>query len=147
VHATPSGRASLWPGLNQRNLQWLGIVSLGVASLGAVVAGVYDPVAWRWSLFWWGVAIGVVGIAHNEFVTRLGVRLDAAPRGRRRMAGRRLNYTLMWIGLGPLIGGLAAAWNVVWIDVAAGAYAVVVWVLALIVLFFVYRRGDNAADE
>ena len=112
------------------------------------MAGVFDPVAWRWSLFWWGVAIGVVGIAHNEFVTRWGVRMNAVPRERRiRVAGHRLSYTLMWIGLGPLIGGLSAAWDVVWIDVAAGAYAAIVWILALVVLFYVNRRVSNAADE
>jgi hypothetical protein len=104
-------------------------------------------VPWRWSLFWWGAAIGVVGVAHNEFVTRLGVRLNAVPRERRiRLGGRRLSDSLMWTGLGPLIGGLAAAWNIVWIDVAAGAYAVAVWASALVVLVYVYRRRD-ATDE
>jgi hypothetical protein len=148
VNLTSSGRASTWPDVNQRNLQWLAAVSLVAGMLGAIVAGVLDPVAWRWSLFWWGAAIGAVGIAHNEFVTRLGVRVNAVPRERRiRVAGHRLSYPLMWLALGLLIGGLSAAWDIVWIDVAAGAYAAVVWLLASVVLFFVYRRASSTVDE
>lgn len=148
MHAPSSSRASTWPDVNRRNLQWLGACCLVAGSLGAIAAGILEPVAWRWSLFWWGVAIGVVGIAHNEFVTRLGVRLNAVPRERRiRVATHRLSYTLMWAGLGPLIGGLSAAWDVLWIDVAAGAYAAAVWVLALVMLFFVYRHRRDAANE
>jgi hypothetical protein len=106
------------------------------AVLGAVATG-----PWRWSLFWWGIAIGVIGVAHNELVRRLGLRLNAIPRDRRvRVAGRRWSYSAMWFALGPLVGALAAAWDQAWIVLAVGAYAAVVWTSALVVLFFVSRR-------
>jgi hypothetical protein len=141
VNLTSSGSAWPWPDVRSRQVQVaLAAVVFAVlaaaAALGAVAAG-----PWRWSLFWWGVAIGVIGIAHNEVVSRLGLRLNAIPRDRRiRVAGRRWSYSAMWFALGPLVGGLAAAWNLAWIDLAVGAYAAVVWASALAVLFFVSRR-------
>jgi hypothetical protein len=148
VNVTSSGRAPTWPEVTPRQVHWLLAATALVLAAAAIVGGILNPTPWRWSLFCWGVAIGVVGVAHNEFVTRAGRRLYAVPRERRiRIGGRPLSYTLMWVGLGPLIGGLAAAWNEPWIDVAVGAYAAVVWVLALVVLFFADRRADNSASE
>jgi hypothetical protein len=140
VNLTSSGSAWPWPDVRSHQVQvalatvvFAGLVA--VAVLGAVSAG-----PWRWSLFWWGVAIGVVGIAHNELIRRLSLRLNALPRDRRiRVAGRLGRYSAMWFVLGPLVGGLAAGWNLPWVDLAVGVYAAMVWTSALVVLFFSSR--------
>jgi MFS family permease len=144
-----SQATTTWPEVTVRHLHWLVTsAAVGVVAV-AVVGGVLNPAPWRWSLFWWGLAIGGVGIAHNEFVTRMGRRQNAAPRPRRIRigGGRQLSHTLLWVSLGPLVGGLAAAWDLVWIDVAVGAYAAAVWLVALVVLFFVCRRANNPASD
>jgi hypothetical protein len=148
VNLTSSGPATAWPDVTARHLRWLlASVAAGLAA-AAIVGGLLHPAPWRWSLFWWGLAIGGVGMVHNEFVTRMGRRHNAVPPARRmRVGGRRLSYTFVWVALAPLVGGLAAAWNLAWIDVAVGAYAVVVWVVALVVLFFVCRRANNPAPD
>lgn len=148
MNITSSRRAPTWPEVTPRQINWLLAATALVLAAAAIVGGILNPTPWRWGLFFGGVAIGVVGVAHNEFVTRAGRRLYAVPRERRiQVGGRPLSYALMWVGLGPLVGGLSAAWNAAWIDIAVGAYAVVVWGLALVVLFFADRRGNNSPVE
>jgi MFS family permease len=145
---TSSGQAPAWSEVTVRRSNWL-LAGVAAGSAVAVVAGgLLNPAPWRWSLFWWGLAIGVVGVAHNELVTRMGQRQNAVPRPRRiRIGSWRLSHTLLWVPLGPLVGGLAAAWDLVWVDVAVSVYAAAVWLLALVVLFFVCRRANNPAPD
>jgi hypothetical protein len=148
VNLTAPRHASTWPEPTSRQIHWLLVATALMLAAVAIAGGILNAAPWRWSLFVGGVAIGVLGIGHNEFVTRFGSRVYAVPRERRiRIGSRPLSYTLMWVGLGPLVGGLAAAWSAAWIDVAVGAYAAVVWVLSLIVLFFADRRANNSPFE
>jgi bacteriorhodopsin len=122
------------------NQRWLLLTSCAMVVVAVVIVISTQATHWTWALLVWGVLVGVASaavievVAHQTFATRS--HDDAATTKWRR---RRIIYVGLWLFFPTVFGLLAAAFDLVWIDVAFTAY-VLLSLLAGGLAFRVIRR-------
>ncbi len=89
---------------------------IGCACPLAVFVGVVAP-TWVWTLFWWGVGIGVaacvlIGVIGHRATG--GDQLSAAERLRTRR--QLVIYAALWVLMGVMLGSAAAIADAAWPD-------------------------------
>ena len=95
--------------------QLAGLAGVILVALAAFVAVVAPP--WTWTLFWWGVGIGVTAsvliwvIGHRA---TSGDQLSAAERLRTRH--QLVIYAALWVLMGVMLGAGAAIADAAWPD-------------------------------
>jgi hypothetical protein len=116
-----------------------------LALFSSALIGILRPDGWRMDLFIWGLFLGVVGVAHNEFMFRVGPRLAgatgselAAVRARGKL--RRRVYTIGYIVFGVFVGTYSAATGDMWFEVGFTILAGVIWFGVLIAIPLLARR-------
>jgi hypothetical protein len=104
-----------------------------------------QPTQWSWPLLVWGVLVGVLGAAIIEFVAAYSFRREPPTSIQRtRWNRRRLIYDGCWMFFGTMIGLVAAAFDLAWIDIV-----LTVWALAslgagaVVYVVAVRRRGHR----
>lgn len=81
---------------------------------------------WSWPLFFWGVAVGLAGLALIAALFSLAShRQDITDDRRLRLRRRLIVYACCWIAAGLVCGSVSAAFDKAWIDVAVTAYVAV----------------------
>jgi len=115
--------------------RWMLLASMVVvlAAVGLLVA--MHHARWSWPLFFWGVAIGLVGLALIATLFRLAShRQEITEDQRLRLRRRLIIYTFCWIAAGVVCGSVSAAFDQAWIDIAATAYVAVTLGAGLVLL-------------
>ena len=127
-------RDQLW------RLRWL-YVAGGAVNLAAVVyLALAFGTGWTWGLLWWGLLNGALPVAALKVAfARFGRRTHVSSRWHR----RRVLYSCMWLWAGLVSGVLAAAFDVLWIDLGVTAYEVLCGA-AVAVLIPIKRRSMRA---
>jgi hypothetical protein len=122
-------------------LRWW-LLASGISTLAALAVLDLDlSLSWHWSLFPWGIAVGMVGAGFINMALRAASLLSKLDLERRtRIRRRRLIYTWMWLFLGIETGMAAAMFDLVWIDVAVAAYVLVVAAAGLAILVVKKRQ-------
>jgi MFS family permease len=110
-----------------------------LAALGLLVS--MHHTNWSWSLFFWGIVIGLAGLAVIATMSGLVSRRQGITADQRLRLRRRVTiYAFCWIAAGLTCGSIAAAFDQPWIDIAVAAYvAVTLGAGGLLV----YRRRDS----
>ena len=114
-----------------------------VVAVAVVFAAVHHD-DWNTWLFVWGLAIGLTGLLQSELATQLAVRMlgSADPRTapERLRFRRRFNaFSMPLVGL--VIGLIAGAGNLLWVDLVMTGIALVVWIPTSFIAMRVIRRA------
>ena len=107
-------------------MRWMLLVSMIVvlAALGLVVS--MHHTNWNWALFFWGVVIGLAGLALiTSIIGLVSRRHETTADQRLRLRRRRTLYTFCWIAAGLICGSASAAFNQPWIDIGVAGYVAV----------------------
>jgi hypothetical protein len=100
-----------------------------------------QPTQWTWPLSLWGLLVGVAGASVLEIAARHTFRIEPPnPALLAKWHRRRFIYDGLWLFFGTVAGLLAAALDLVWIDAALTAYAVISLVAGGLVYRAIRRR-------
>jgi MFS family permease len=134
--ATPD-KDELW------RMRWLLLASTGGVTVGVVTLVATQPTDWHWTLLAWGVLIGIVYAAYLMVVFAAVLRREQhSAEQRTRFTRRRLIYVISSLFFCTVAGVIAAAFDVVWIDLVLAAYLAVI-VAASAVGFVVLKRRER----
>jgi len=90
---------------------------------------------WRWSLFAWGLVVGLVGALCLNASISLVVRLDPPDSGEAVFVHRRrLIYTWAWLFMGGGLAIVSAMFHLVWLVIAMAGYQALVFGAGVIVV-------------
>lgn len=119
------------------------LLGAGILSIAALVlVKVELALEWRWSLFWWGLALGLGSIAGINAAINALLRADARRPSPPRdlipgtVGRRRLIYSAAWLFMSVEVGMAAAMFDQPLLVIALSGYLVVAaaTVLLLVVL-------------
>jgi hypothetical protein len=101
-------------------MRWMLSVSMAITILCLLLLRtdfVDEPLGeWHWSLFWWGVIVGIAGALLVVALTSFALRLEGADPDRREwMHRRRLIYGGCWVYIGVLLGIVASMFELPWL--------------------------------
>lgn len=122
-------------------MRWMLLASMIVvlAALGLLVSMHHSN--WNWSLFFWGVVVGLAGLAIITALIGLVSRRQETTADQRLRLRRRLTiYTFCWIAAGLICGSASAAFDLPWIDIVVAAYIAVTLGAGGLLVF---RRRDS----
>ena len=106
--------------------RWMLLASMISVFAGTAVLVSIHHAQWSWPLFFWGIAVGLAGLAILTALFRLlSHRKEITEDQRLRLRRRLIIYTFCWIAAGLVCGLVSAAFDQAWIDIAAAAYAAV----------------------
>jgi hypothetical protein len=112
-----------------------------VVALACLVAVKFElSLTFRWSLFVWGLVVGICGTAWINWFISAATRLTDNQERLERIRHRRIIYSWMWPFLGAEIGVGAALFDVPWLIIAVAVYILALMVGSLLVLRHMKRR-------
>ena len=127
--------------------RWLLVASCALIAGALTVVIVTQATHWVWGLFLWGLSTCIAGAAVIETVAGVAVnrgRIDSASKVM--WHRRRAIYAGLWIFWGVVIGGTAAAFDLVVIDVVATAYIALSFAAAGVGTAMVLRRRTRSSS-
>jgi hypothetical protein len=110
------------------NMRWRLLASCTCVLFAIIVLIATQPTHWRWPLLVWGLLIGLAGTAAIEALFAYEYRHDRAntPVGSRWQRRRLiLIFDVLWVFFGGIAGLVAAAFDLLWVDIGLTAYTVV----------------------
>ena len=122
--------------------RWRSAGQAGVSLVALSVFAVVVAPSWRWSLFLWGVGIGV---AAGVLILATGHRATASDQitaaERLRFRRQLVVYAALWVFLGVMMGSTAAMLDHAWLDILLVAMvAVQALVVAMVATTMLRRR-------
>jgi hypothetical protein len=119
---------ALW----DRRWRLAGLAGVILVALAVFVEVVAPP--WRWTLFWWGVAIGV---AASVLIGAIGHRAtggdNVSVAERLRIRRQLVIYAALWVLMGVMLGSGAAIADAAWLDfVLVALLAIQALIVALV---------------
>lgn len=129
-----------------RRLRWQLPITFALAGAALAVLAVQNDRGWNWSLFLWGLAIGVAGACViGALLFYVDRRSDTTATLRAALRLRLPIYLACWLGGGALIGAVAAIFDRGIVDVVGAAYSAAS-ILGAVVLVAVMRRRTTRAQ-
>jgi MFS family permease len=130
------------------------VYASGVSLVGAcAVVAVSLVTGWSWSLFLWGLGVGLLGPVMSEVLrgmasSYLALTPQQLADAQVRVRAHRLLVIPMGVAVGLAVGLLAGAFVLVWIDIVATVMLLVFGLLpALIKLPRMKGRGDTGGSS
>jgi cytochrome c biogenesis protein CcdA len=138
-----SDEAAADPVLRRRGLL-LASDALLIAVL-CVLGAVHHP-HWRWALVFWGLAIGVIGLALTELQVFIALRTLDVPDSRREIVRRRRSINVVnALTLGLTLGIFSAVAGTAAIDVFGAAVMLVSLVFGVLLTMRIVRQRRRSA--
>jgi peptidoglycan/LPS O-acetylase OafA/YrhL len=123
--------------------RWMLLASMIVVFAATILLVSIHHADWSWPLFFWGVAVGLTGLALiAALLRRAAKRPEITEDQRLRLRRRLLIYAFCWIAAGLICGSVAATFDRAWIDIAVTAYVAVTLGAGGLVLF---RRRNSVS--